>query len=146
MKYLLDARVTFDVTFDVEGNDPSDASLILEEESSEKLIRRFMAAFTDAIDGQVYSAKVHDIEEQYGSEQEVLRVGDTVVWRGGWGADPPKLAVITSISMCEPGEKYGDPVDEMPWSLVPVHATVGLDNGHWAYGDQLEAYDGVTTP
>jgi len=68
---------------------------------------------------------------------EQLRVGDTVQWRGGWGSAPPKLAVVTAIQQVELGEKYGDPVEAMPWALVPRYAVVDLDNGHWAYGRQI---------
>ena len=66
-----------------------------------------------------------------------LEVGDTVIWRGGWGKDAPIEALVTSIDKVKPGEKYGDDVKSLPWSQVETRAVVALDNGHWAYGYQL---------
>lgn len=61
------------------------------------------------------------------------------MWKGGWGTDAPRPAKITSIDLCETkGSKYGNPVKSVSWSLKEYIA-VGLDNGHWAYGTQLEA-------
>lgn len=49
-----------------------------------------------------------------------FRIGQTVIWRGGWGTQPPKSARIVDT-----GEKNG-------------RAVYDLDNGHWAYEYQLE--------
>lgn len=49
-----------------------------------------------------------------------FEVGQTVMWRGGWGTRAPKEAKIIDI-----GEKNDAVVYD-------------LDNGHWAYEDQLE--------
>lgn len=67
----------------------------------------------------------------------ILRVGDRVCWRGGWGTVEATEATVTSIDRVRYGEKYGNPVTDMPWSEVPRCAVVGLDNGHWAYGKQV---------
>ena len=67
-----------------------------------------------------------------------LRVGDTVIWRGGWGSDAPQKAKIIGLYKCkEAGDKYGDEVDSILWVNIE-YACVDLDNGHWAYGSQLE--------
>lgn len=66
-----------------------------------------------------------------------LKVGDSVAWRGRWGADPPKLVKVTDIERVAEGEKYGTPVEEMDWADVPGRSVVTLDTGHWAYGSQL---------
>lgn len=66
----------------------------------------------------------------------LLHVGDTVLWRGGWGLDAPREAVVTHIETHEVGG-YGYPADQVPWSEVRG-CVVDLDNGKWAYGDQLE--------
>lgn len=50
-----------------------------------------------------------------------FKVGQVVWWRGGWGLEPAHLAKITAIT---PNGKNGRTV-------------VDLDNGHWAYLDQL---------
>lgn len=48
-----------------------------------------------------------------------FRLGQTVIWRGSWGTDFPRLAVIVELA-----EKNDQPVYD-------------LDNGHWAYEHQL---------
>jgi hypothetical protein len=71
--------------------------------------------------------------------EKLLRIGDPVIWRGGWGSDPPKDATVTDITLAdEERGKYGEEVKSMSWELVPIWACVSLDNGHWAYGYQLE--------
>jgi hypothetical protein len=67
-----------------------------------------------------------------------LKIGDTVLWRGRWGREAAKPAVVVSIDAVEPGEKHGASVDFMNWALVPTRAVVDLNNGHWAYGEQIE--------
>lgn len=67
----------------------------------------------------------------------VLKVGDTVTWRGSWGSDRPKKAKVESIEVDCDG-KYGDEVDELAWSKVKNRdVVINLDNGHWAYGTQI---------
>lgn len=67
----------------------------------------------------------------------VLSIGDTVLWRGGFGSAPMEYAVIEGIDECERRrDKYGTPVTEIPWAYIE-YACVSLDNGHWAYGEQL---------
>jgi hypothetical protein len=70
---------------------------------------------------------------------DVVRVGDTVEWRGGWGRDIPKDAVVTDLTITDhPRDKYGEDVEEADWGLVHLNRVVfGLDNGHWAYSDQI---------
>lgn len=67
-----------------------------------------------------------------------LKVGDTVMWRGAWGMDPAKPAVVEEIERTEqPRSKYdGVSVSEIDWK-DKHYALVTLDNGHWAYGEQL---------
>lgn len=69
----------------------------------------------------------------------ILKVGDPVNWKGAWGNEPTKKTEIESIEICKEGNKYGDNVDEVAWSLVKKgrQVVVNLTNGHWAYGDQL---------
>jgi hypothetical protein len=67
-----------------------------------------------------------------------LKVGDTVLWRGGFGSDAPKKAVVEGIEITN-GGKYGDAVDEVEWSKVrDRNVTVDLDNDHWAYAYQIK--------
>lgn len=66
-----------------------------------------------------------------------LRVGDTVNWRGSWGRDPKKPAKVEGIEITN-GDKYGYEVSEVDWKKVyGRNVTVDLDNGHWAYADQI---------
>jgi hypothetical protein len=48
------------------------------------------------------------------------QIGQKVMWSGGWGSLPPKVAVVVDY-----GEKNGKPVYD-------------LHNGHWAYEEQLQ--------
>lgn len=67
----------------------------------------------------------------------MIRVGDTVIWRGSWGKDLPAPAKIVSMELCQhEREKYGIPVDEAH-DIDKNRLVVSLDNGHWAYGVQL---------
>jgi hypothetical protein len=67
-----------------------------------------------------------------------LKVGDTVLWRGGFGTEPFRKAVVEGIEITN-GGKYGDPVDEVEWSKVrDRNVTVDLDNDHWAYAYQIK--------
>jgi hypothetical protein len=69
--------------------------------------------------------------------KDTLKIGDTVLWRGGFGSEPAKLAVVEGIEITN-GDKYGFPVNEVPWSEVyDRNVTVDLDNNHWAYAEQI---------
>lgn len=67
----------------------------------------------------------------------MLSVGDKVLWRGAWGNEAAKVATVTHIDWCEPGEKHGVPVTTAPWWAVAANIVVTLDNGHLAYGRHL---------
>jgi hypothetical protein len=69
-----------------------------------------------------------------------LKIGDKVIWRGAWGTEPPKEAIVESIQLCAVGSKYGKTVQSVDWKTVRGGnrgIIVDLDNGHWAYGTQL---------
>lgn len=67
----------------------------------------------------------------------VLKVGDTVMWRGGFGMDPPKPAKVLAIERTRQRRtKYGWNVDEIDWADKD-YALVTLDTGNWAYGEQI---------
>ena len=70
------------------------------------------------------------------SNKNILKIGDKVMWRGGFGTEAPKEAVVESIEICEEGGKYGEPVDEVSWAKKN-RIVVDLDNGHWARGSQI---------
>lgn len=73
-----------------------------------------------------------------GIKAPVIRVGDRVYWRGGWGRDTPRIARVTSISYPVPhGDKYGPAAVEVPWDDLD-RCVVDLEGGHWAYGHQIE--------
>ena len=73
---------------------------------------------------------------------EPLKVGDTVLWRGSWGQDRPKKAVVVGMDVTEyPREKYGYSVEEVGWEVVRENRVLlDLDNGHWAYGSQIAPF------
>lgn len=69
-----------------------------------------------------------------------LKVGDKVIWRGAWGKEAPKEAVVESIELCANGSKYGKQVKSVDWETIEKgnrSVTLDLDNGHWAYGNQI---------
>jgi len=68
-----------------------------------------------------------------------LTVGDKVMWRGSWGKDQPKEVIIEDIEICREGCKNGRPIKSVDWDTVKEgrKIVVNLDNGHWAYGNQL---------
>ena len=72
----------------------------------------------------------------------VLKVGDTVSWRGAWGRDLPKDAVVGSIEVnCI--NKSGTNVEEVDWEFVNDRSVIVdfSDNNHWAYGNQISKKD-----
>jgi hypothetical protein len=73
--------------------------------------------------------------------EPVLRIGDMVMWRGAWGSEPAKVAKVTGIEVCAVGTKNGMSVSNAKWTTVKSGKktiVVDLDNGHWAYGSQLD--------
>jgi len=73
------------------------------------------------------------------AEDGILRVGDFVMWRGGFGRDEAQPAKVTSITITEePREKYGKDAAAVAWSIVEENrVTVGIDDTSWAYGEQI---------
>lgn len=68
----------------------------------------------------------------------ILKVGDIVSWRGGWGSDAPKDAIVENIDVKCNGTKNGVSVDSVEWDEVTrENVVVTLANGHWAYGNQI---------
>ena len=72
------------------------------------------------------------------TNENLIKVGDTVLCRGSWGSEAPQTVTITHLELCvEAGDKYGVRVAELPWS-EKGRAVVDMDNGHWCYGYQIE--------
>jgi len=68
---------------------------------------------------------------------QTVKIGDTVLWRGGWGAEPEKRAKVIGLEITQWHEKDGKEVNEADWSLAQDDCLLfTLDNGHWAYGTQ----------
>ena len=69
-----------------------------------------------------------------------LKIGDTVSWRGCWGRDAAKDAKIRGIELVAVGKKEGGrEVNSVSWDTVKKgKVVVDLDNGHWAYGNQIK--------
>jgi hypothetical protein len=76
----------------------------------------------------------------------VLRVGDTVLWRGNFGTAGAMRAKVVRIEETEyPRTKYGTEVSEILWSAVRNnYACLDLDNGSWCYGEQVSPLLGTT--
>ncbi len=76
---------------------------------------------------------------------KMLRVGDRVMWRGMFGAAMPREAHVTYIEDTRPypRSKYGIHVGEIMWDAVRQNmALITLDNGSWAYGEQISPTEG----
>ena len=66
-----------------------------------------------------------------------LSIGDTVNWKGCFGMDAPRSAVVQGITITG-GGKYGDNVNSVDWSVVyGRNVVVDLTNGRWAYAEQI---------
>ena len=68
---------------------------------------------------------------------QTIKIGMTVVYRGSWGHDAPKEAIVEGIELCEQERmKYGEPVDEV--AIADVKRSVfDLSDEHWCYGYQI---------
>ena len=66
----------------------------------------------------------------------LLEINNIVSWRGVWGKDEPKVARVTDIRIWQKeGLVF---VNEIDWELVKGRdVIISLDNGHWAYGNQI---------
>lgn len=93
-----------------------------------------MKALTKRVKAGLNEAGIHLL----GLDKKFLKVGDTVIWRGGWGKNAPQDAVITGIRKdCYVGKETM--VERVPWSdCSDRDVIVWMDNGFWAYGFQLE--------
>lgn len=67
----------------------------------------------------------------------LVKEGMKVMYRGCFGMDAPKEAVLTGIELCEDEhEKYGTPVMSVRAEDL-YRCCVDLSDGHWAYGYQI---------
>jgi len=76
--------------------------------------------------------------------EKYLKVGDKVMWRGGFGEDPPKEAIIEEMEVTlYPRQKYGRRQNIVPYSEVEKNRVLfTLKNGHWAYSEQITPIGG----
>lgn len=71
------------------------------------------------------------------SPDDMLHVGDEVMWRGGFGANALLPARVVGIERTElPNQKYGSSVELIAWKDIAC-SVIDLDTGNWAYGDQI---------
>jgi len=84
--------------------------------------------------------------------KKIIHVDDYVSYRGGFGADAPKQAMVTGLTLTkEPREKYGVDVSRVSIEEIAANRVLfSLDDGHWAYSDQIDGWVdttiGVTVP
>lgn len=73
---------------------------------------------------------------------KTLKVGDKVLVRGGFGADPERISIVTEITLCpQEGMKSGIEVQEAFWSdRLRLCVTLGRS---WAYGYQIRPFEGM---
>ena len=83
----------------------------------------------------VIEKKLKQIKKEL--KKDYLKVGDRVLWRGGFGRDAAVEAIIERIEV-DCINKEGDEVKAVKWDEVPNRdILVDLKNGHWARGHQL---------
>jgi len=69
-----------------------------------------------------------------------LKIGDVVNWKGSWGTEPEAKAKVENIEICAQNSKDGKEVKSVAWDTITNdkrRVIVTLDNGHWAYGNQI---------
>lgn len=73
---------------------------------------------------------------------KTIKIGDTVVWKGCFGLNAPLSAKVTGMELTAfPRCKYGHKVKEVSLEAVKANLVVfSLDNGHWAYSEQIEVW------
>lgn len=71
-------------------------------------------------------------------KEDIVKVGDEVLWAGAWASEPYKKAKIVAMEINCGGDKYGQEVQSATWKEVIEDGIVTLDNGHWSYGYQLK--------
>lgn len=71
-------------------------------------------------------------------DDDVIKVGDEVMWIPNQPGRKPSKARIESITLSnEMGGKYGRDVKQVKGSQLD-YCTFTLDNWHWCYGEQIE--------
>jgi hypothetical protein len=72
---------------------------------------------------------------------DTVKVGDTVLWKGAFGMQPAQKAKVVMMELTPgPRQKYGEDVEKVSWDMVHQNRVLfTLDNGHWAYSDQIVA-------
>jgi hypothetical protein len=79
---------------------------------------------------------------QENSVNDVLKVGDEVMHRDGFGTDPPRKAKVLQLERTFAGNPEDtEIVQEMSWEELAVRGLVILNNGKWAYGSQIDRID-----
>lgn len=69
----------------------------------------------------------------------IISVGTKVTYRGCFGMDAPKNAVVTGIERSnEMRDKYGYPVEDVLFD-EREYCVFNLNDGHWCYGEQIDA-------
>lgn len=69
---------------------------------------------------------------------EVIRKGTKVTYTSNSGYGHVRTAHVTKIELCEPGEKYGEEVQEIEYGMKD-DCTFELDDGRWCYGEQISS-------
>ena len=77
------------------------------------------------------------INKHINKEVDMLKIGDSVMWRGSWGTDAPKEVIVVGVELTR-GDKYGDERSEISWDeMFDRNVVVTLNNGSWAYANQI---------
>lgn len=73
--------------------------------------------------------------------KNILKVGDIVLWRGNFGADPKQEAKVIGINV----NFAPYPIESVEWEKVDSRVyMITLDNGCWCYGTQISQIEQPT--
>jgi hypothetical protein len=70
----------------------------------------------------------------------MIRIGDIITYRPGFGSQAPKQAVIRGMEVTKrQREKYGEQVSQVSEELVwKNRVCFDFEDGHWCYSEQVD--------
>ena len=75
-------------------------------------------------------------------QQQIISVGDTVIYRGNFGKGHEEIVKVTGLSvLLKPRDKYSvidEGIDSVTYGQVQENRVIfDFDNERWAYADQI---------
>lgn len=68
----------------------------------------------------------------------MIRIGDTIRYKGCFGMDAPRYATVTGLTLTEyPRDKYGDEVTQVTRNQVRENRVCFSLGNSWCYSEQV---------